>query len=104
MFAKHKSKLCLLLAVLLVAVLAAGCGGGDKGKQVSEGKIGNILPLSGSAAPVGKIGQQARDMAVEEINAQGGIKSLGGAKIKMIYADSKGDPATGVAEAERLIT
>lgn len=104
MFAKHKSKLCLLLAVLLVAVLAAGCGGGDKGKQVSEVKIGNILPLSGSAAPVGKIGQQARDMAVEEINAQGGIKSLGGAKIKMIYADSKGDPATGVAEAERLIT
>ena len=29
---------------------------------------------------------------------------MGGAKIKMIYADSKGDPATGVSEAERLIT
>jgi branched-chain amino acid transport system substrate-binding protein len=31
--------------------------------------MGTILPLSGSAAPLGKIGQEARDMAIEEINA-----------------------------------
>jgi len=105
MFGKFKIKLFLLFAVLVVAGTVAGCGGGDKAAdQVNEVVIGNILPLSGSAAPVGKIGKQARDMAVEEINAAGGIESLGGAKIKMIYADSKGDPATGVAEAERLIT
>lgn len=106
MIKKNKFMLCMLVTVLLVAVsfTLTGCGGGDKAKQVSEVKIGNILPLSGSVAPVGKVSQQARDLAVEEINAQGGIKSLGGAKIKMIYADSKGDPATGVAESERLIT
>ncbi|RKO67898.1 ABC transporter substrate-binding protein [Desulfofundulus salinus] len=105
MFAKHKSKLYLLFATLLVVMLVAGCVGRDTSTgQVKEVKIGNILPLSGAAAPLGKIGKEAREMAVEEINAAGGIKSLGGAKIKMIFADSKGDPATGVAEAERLIT
>jgi branched-chain amino acid transport system substrate-binding protein len=95
----------LLLVMVMLLSLVAGCGGGDsKTTTVEEIKIGNIIPLSGSAAPLGKIGQEARDMAVEEINAAGGIKSMGGAQIKMLYADSKGDPATGVSEAERLIT
>ncbi len=66
-------------------------------------KVGNILPLSGPSASVGQQGKQAREMAVEEINAAGGIKSLGGAKIEMLYADSKSDPNVGVTEAERFI-
>ncbi|WP_320172608.1 ABC transporter substrate-binding protein [Maridesulfovibrio sp.] len=66
-------------------------------------KVGNILPLSGPSAAVGQQGKQAREMAVEEINAAGGIKSLGGAKLEMLYADSKSDPNVGVTEAERFI-
>ncbi|OGP63473.1 MAG: ABC transporter substrate-binding protein, partial [Deltaproteobacteria bacterium RBG_13_49_15] len=66
-------------------------------------KVGNIEPLSGPSASVGQQGKNARDMAVEEINAAGGIKSLGGAKLVMIYADSESKPEKGVAEAERLI-
>ena len=66
-------------------------------------RIGNIIPLSGPSATVGKQGKQAREMAVEEINAGGGIKSLGGAKLELIYADSESKPDKGVAEAERLI-
>ena len=66
-------------------------------------KIGNIIPLSGPSATVGQQGKQAREMAVEEINAAGGIKSLGGAKLELVYADSESKPEKGVAEAERLI-
>lgn len=66
-------------------------------------KVGNIEPLSGPSAAVGQQGKYARDMAVEEINAAGGIKSLGGAKLELIYADSESKPEKGVAEAERLI-
>ncbi|NIS62813.1 MAG: ABC transporter substrate-binding protein, partial [Proteobacteria bacterium] len=66
--------------------------------------IGNILPLSGPVAPIGKVGREIREMAVEEINDAGGIKSMGGAKLKMIYADSRGDPKVAMTEAERLIT
>ena len=95
----------LLLTLFMLFSLVAGCGGQKSGsKDVKEIKMGTILPLSGSQAPLGKIGQQARDMAIEEINDAGGIESMGGAKMKMVYADSKGDPATGVSEAERLIT
>jgi branched-chain amino acid transport system substrate-binding protein len=66
-------------------------------------KIGNIIPLSGPSASVGQQGKNAREMAVAEINAAGGIKALGGAKIEMFYADSESKPERGVAEAERLI-
>lgn len=66
-------------------------------------KIGNVEPLSGPSASVGVQGKQAREMAIEEINAAGGIKSLGGAKLELIYADSKSDPTVGVTETERLI-
>lgn len=101
----RKKALVLVLVLSIMASLVVGCGGSKSGSgDVEEVKIGNILPLSGSAAPLGKMSQEARDMAVEEINADGGIKALGGAKLKMVYADSKGDPATGVSEAERLIT
>src|SRR5512139_430849 len=86
---------CGLLAVLLVV------GPGQAADKVV--KIGNIEPLSGPSASVGVQGKQAREMAVEEINAAGGIKSLGGAKLELIYADSKSDPTVGMTEAERLI-
>jgi branched-chain amino acid transport system substrate-binding protein len=66
-------------------------------------RIGNIIPLSGPSASVGEQGKNAREMAVAEINAAGGIKSLGGAKLEMLYADSESKPEKGVAEAERLI-
>lgn len=66
-------------------------------------RVGNIEPLSGPSASVGQQGKNAREMAVEEINAAGGIKSLGGAKLALFFADSESKPEKGVAEAERLI-
>jgi len=105
-----KKILVLMLALCMVFTFAA-CGGSDGGgsdegggEAVDEIIIGNLLPLSGTAASLGLIGQQARDMAVEEINEAGGIKSMGGAQLKMIYADSKGDSAEGVTQTEKLIT
>jgi branched-chain amino acid transport system substrate-binding protein len=71
--------------------------------NVTAVKIGNIEPMSGPSATLGKQGKAAREMAVEEINAAGGIKALGGAKLELIYADSESKPEKGVAEAERLI-
>ena len=66
-------------------------------------KVGNIEPLSGPSASVGEQGRNARTLAVEEINAAGGIKSLGGALFEMLYADSESKPEKAVAEAERMI-
>ena len=33
-----------------------------------------------------------------------GLPNLGGAKIEIVYADTKGDPKNGMSETERLIT
>jgi len=95
-------KLMGILTILLSFAMVCFTGNtANAGSKVV--KIGNIIPLSGPSASVGEQGKNAREMAVEEINAAGGIKSLGGAKLKMIYADSESKPEKGVAEAERLI-
>jgi branched-chain amino acid transport system substrate-binding protein len=92
-------------AVLFVTIgLSLGLWGNSAPALAADVVIGNILPLSGPVAPIGKVGREIREMAVEEINAAGGIKSMGGAKLKMIYADSRGDPKVAMTEAERLIT
>jgi branched-chain amino acid transport system substrate-binding protein len=85
-----------------VAVLVLGNGAGLQAAEKVV-RIGNIIPLSGPSASVGEQGRNAREMAVEEINAAGGIKSLGGAKLEMLYADSESKPEKGVSEAERMI-
>lgn len=102
---KVNHRLCnlALVVIFLCAAVAAAPFAGTAQAADKVVKIGNILPLSGPSASVGQLGKDVREMAVEEINAAGGIKSLGGAKLEMIYVDSKSDPTVGVSEAERLI-
>jgi len=71
--------------------------------QPKEVRIGYLLPLSAENAPQGQQSRRAVDMAVEEINAAGGIKALGGAPLRIIYADTQSKPQVAVQEAERLI-
>ena len=92
-------RLCLAVTV---AVLVLGTGTGPQAAEEVV-RIGNIIPLSGPSASVGQQGRNAREMAVDEINAAGGIKSLGGTKLEMFYADSESKPEKGVSEAERMI-
>lgn len=100
---KKKSWLILVIAIMMIL---SACGdknesGGSDGDTI---KIGTILPLSGASAKLGENSKKAIDMAVEEINEAGGIKSLDGKKLEIVYADSQGDPPTGVSEAERLLS
>jgi branched-chain amino acid transport system substrate-binding protein len=65
--------------------------------------IGSIHPLTGGLALDGNQMDNAAQMAVEHINAAGGIESLGGAQLRLLSADSQGDPAVGQTEAQRMI-
>ncbi len=67
-------------------------------------RIGLIQSLSGNLSAYAQEGQPAIDYLVGKINAAGGIKSMGGAKIEMILADDASQPARTAAEARRLIT
>ncbi len=92
--------LIIVVIIVIVAVLLMQ-GGGPAAKEV---KVGVILPLSGKLAETGADLKRGIEFAVEQINKAGGIKSLGGAKLVVVFGDSAGKPETGAAEAERLIT
>ena len=69
----------------------------------AEVKIAMMVPLSGPWARSGLLEQMGARMAVEDINKAGGIKSLGGAKIKLVEFDA-GDSAEKAKDAaQRMV-
>lgn len=74
------------------------------GAQGSAIRIGVINSMSGNLAAYATEGHPAFEYVVGKINAGGGIKSMGGAKIELILADDTSQPARTAAEARRLIT
>src|SRR5690242_10951253 len=92
------------LALALSACAGSGSAGGSSG-GASGGTItiGSIHPLTGALAGAGSLMDDATKMAVDDINAAGGIKSLGGAKLKVASGDSQGQAQVGQSEAQRLI-
>ena len=77
-------------------------------------KIGAVYPLTGNLASTGIDCRRGVELAVDIINGKydlnlplartEGIPSLGGARLEVVWADTKGEPKNGQAEAERLIT
>ncbi|MFT5221976.1 MAG: branched-chain amino acid transport system substrate-binding protein [Glaciecola sp.] len=67
-------------------------------------KIGSLHPTTGGLALDGNQMEQAVLMAVEDINASGGIAALGNRPLEALTADTTGAADVGSAEAERLIS
>ena len=111
-----KKFLAVLLTLAMVLALTA-CGNGGNGGNSGNGnggggdadggqssgepiKVGVYLPLSGANAAVGQSGVEGIEMAVEEINAAGGIA---GRPIEIIKEDEENDPTTAVSVVNKLI-
>jgi branched-chain amino acid transport system substrate-binding protein len=100
--------------VLLGATAAAALAPIAARAQTGEVVIGILYPFSGASAQMGVDAQKAYEAALDIINNKydfdlplartEGLPSLGGAKVKLVFADHQGDPQKGRAEAERLIT
>src|SRR5262249_30153443 len=71
--------------------------------QAPSVKVGVIHPVTGPLAEPGQACRLGAQMAAEAINAAGGIKSLGGAKLELILGDTQTKPDVGRTEAERGI-
>ena len=71
--------------------------------QAATVKIASIAPLSGPWARQGQLLRMGTDMAAEDINNSGGIKSLGGAKVQIIYADAGDSTEKAKNAAQRLL-
>lgn len=69
-----------------------------------EVNVGVVMPLSGANAQFGINSRNAIELVASEINASGGIKSLGGAKLNLIVADSTSTPTTAATVAQRMIS
>ncbi len=63
-------------------------------------RIGAVFALTGPAGPFNVPARNAAQMAMDEINAAGGVK---GHKLDIIFEDSKGEPQSGVAALNKVI-
>jgi branched-chain amino acid transport system substrate-binding protein len=70
--------------------------------QPKEVKIGMIAPLTGTAARWGQSSYKGFQLAAEMINEQGGIKSMGGARVRIVVADTESKPDVAGIQAEKL--
>lgn len=69
----------------------------------AEVKVAVVVPLSGPWARNGELHVKGAQMAVEDINAAGGIKALGGAKLKLITVDSGDSVEKARSATQRLL-
>jgi branched-chain amino acid transport system substrate-binding protein len=97
-------KLTFVGAVLLIACLAVPVPGALAAKYPKEVVFGIPLHVTGPLASVGQGIRIGLDLAIKEINEQGGIKNMGGAKLKILCPDTGGAADIAVSETERLIT
>jgi len=107
---RKKYFLYLFVSVLSISMVSPTLFAAEK-----EIKIGVLYPLSGAAATIGRDLQRAAEFTAEQlVNNKnpgidipmakwGGIPNLGGAKIKLIFADHRGEPDRGADLAKRLI-
>jgi branched-chain amino acid transport system substrate-binding protein len=100
----------LSLSILSILMVCSPLWAAEK-----EIKIGVLYPLSGALATIGRDLQRAAEFTAEtlvnnknpnvdiDMAKWGGIPKLGGAKIKLIFADHRGEPDRGGDLAKRLI-
>jgi len=85
-----RKKIALLLCLLMVFSLLAGCSSKTASNSIAGDtiKLGFLGALTGSVANYGIPGQKGMQMAIDELNAKGGIL---GKKVEGIYYDNKGE-------------
>ena len=67
-------------------------------------KIGHVAPLTGGIAHLGKDNENGARLAIEEINAAGGLK-VGDKtfKLELVAEDDKADPKEGTLAAQKIV-
>ena len=71
--------------------------------QAKEVPIAMLVPLSGPWARQGILEQMGARMAIDDVNNAGGIKSLGGAKLKLLEYDTQDTAEKAKDAAQRML-
>ncbi len=90
-------------AVIAVAAAVAGCGDKPQSGEIDRVMIGQVSPLTGPQAHLGKDNENGARLALDEINAAG--LTLGGKKIELVMEseDDGADPKTATTVAQKLV-
>jgi len=94
-----KPKRVFVWILASAAVLAAVAS--DLGAQSAPVKIGLSAAVSGGSAASGEAIKRGLTIAIDEINARGGV--LGGRKLELVVRDDEGNPSKGVTIARELV-
>lgn len=106
----NASKKIALSGAVGISLLLTSCGGSDgtakagaAGEFCADGAItiGSAKALSGGFSFYDTAGSHAEELAVEEVNEQGGIN---GCEVELVTRDTKSDPAVGRQVARELIS
>ena len=110
---RHGKRLWLMALVLALALFGVACsetaeqaedgGGGSTAEDNGTGdtiKIGAVLPLTGANASIGEDQERGVQLAVDEINANGGVMDK---DIEVVVEDSAGTPEGAIAAARKLV-
>lgn len=87
----------------LVAVVGLAMSALVGHAQTKEIEVGLIAPMSGPWARQGQVMKLGADLAIDAVNAGGGIKSLGGAKLKLLVFDTGESVEKAKNAAQRMV-
>jgi branched-chain amino acid transport system substrate-binding protein len=93
-----KKVISIILLMALTITLISGCGGSANANEI---RIGINYELTGGVASYGQASVEGIELAIEEINAAGGIN---GKQIKAIKYDNKSDKSQATTLATKLMT
>jgi branched-chain amino acid transport system substrate-binding protein len=91
------------ILIIVLSILVGGCLGPKESLEPGTVKVGVLFPMTGNLASNGKDCTNGVILAVEDVNADGGISSLGGILLEPVFADTKSNPADGINATRRLI-
>ena len=106
MSASLKVKMFQCSALVLAAMLVASCGKKETAEKSSDTvviKIGNVAPLTGPNAHLGKDNENGARLAVEEVNTQGLVINGKKVTLEFIGEDDASDPKQGTQVAQKLV-
>jgi len=106
MSASLKVKMFQCSALVLAAMLVVSCGKKETAEKSSDSvviKIGNVAPLTGPNAHLGKDNENGARLAVEEVNAQGLVINGKKVTLEFVGEDDASDPKQGTQVAQKLV-
>ena len=103
------SRIALAVMAAPLLLVASACASpqtptdSTSGSSAKDVLIGSVTDLSGAASVYGIPENRGAQLAVEEVNAKGGIKSLGGAKLTLKPYDTQTTPDQGATQAQAAV-